>query len=241
MPRFSWFALAASLTYAPTAYAISPKVAVVVSGDPDVELREAAATIIQSLNQREKIVLPGDEVLSRVLQGSGRNNSPVYRDIARARAQLGRSARRDQVLLVRIGEHTSAHALVVLTRSRIAIQVEVFDVDAQTFYEGHAVVEGSATEKVTSFIIKRARTAARRNGKSATSRKTEPGISDSSKSTAQSNGSPKKSPARRWFRKNWPYLVAGVLLAGALTYVIVRERDNDPGEPMLRFTSGDGE
>ena len=46
-------------------------------------------------------------------------------------------------------------------------------------------------------------------------------------------------PARAWFRKNWAYLVGGLLLAGVVAFFIIRgRRDDSLPPPVLRFRTG---
>ncbi|MCB9624428.1 MAG: hypothetical protein H6723_14020 [Sandaracinus sp.] len=48
-----------------------------------------------------------------------------------------------------------------------------------------------------------------------------------------------RSPARRWLRANWAYLVGGALLVGVITGFVVRGRRNDDTPPpLLRFRPG---
>jgi hypothetical protein len=49
-----------------------------------------------------------------------------------------------------------------------------------------------------------------------------------------------ESRAKRRIKKAWPYLLAGALLAGGVTYLIIDRRNTDQvGPPLLRFTPGE--
>ncbi|MCA9529194.1 MAG: hypothetical protein KC543_03540, partial [Myxococcales bacterium] len=49
----------------------------------------------------------------------------------------------------------------------------------------------------------------------------------------------RRDRVRRFFRKGWPYMVAGALLAGVVTAVVVRRGDGGKGAtPVLRFRPG---
>jgi len=49
-----------------------------------------------------------------------------------------------------------------------------------------------------------------------------------------------ESRAKRRIKKAWPYLVAGVLIAAGVTYLIIDRRDTNEAEPpLLRFRPGE--
>jgi hypothetical protein len=49
-----------------------------------------------------------------------------------------------------------------------------------------------------------------------------------------------ESRAKRRIKKAWPYLLAGVLLAAGVTYLIIdRGRTNEAEPPLLRFRPGE--
>ncbi len=48
------------------------------------------------------------------------------------------------------------------------------------------------------------------------------------------------SPARQWFKKNWAFLLAGVLLVGVVTGFVIRSRRDDPDvDAVIVFRPGE--
>lgn len=232
--------------------AVAPKVAVVVVGDADARLRAAAVRV------EDAVVGGGLRVADDLgLRGALRGEPAPTEDdglasVRRVRRALGLSEAEDAPNLARLGRMAGA-ALVVVVRADAhgGVEAVAFQVAAAQFYEGALDAEQTAPERLARAFERRARHAAE-----ATSAVAATGAAAAHASTAAPRApassarathapgaatSPDAPRAERSFlAKSWPYLVAGALLAGCLTYVIIDQTNgNEPAQtPVLRFSPG---
>jgi len=213
--------------------AVSPKVAFVVAGDPDETLRNTAVFV-----ESEAIIaglrVPTDGALRAAMRGEPSTEEDGLQRLRSIRRGLGFDPRKDLDSYKRIGTIAGADALVVVHREG-AIVLEVFDVSAAQFYEGVLQIDDSSSEQRLKFIESRA--------KQAQLRWSEPPPAPASPAASPKVNAPDEpadeSRAKRRIKKAWPYLVAGALLVGGVTYLIIdQRRDDDPGPPLLRFRPG---
>lgn len=215
--------------------AVAPKVAVVVAGDPDETLRETAG-FIENETMLAGLRTPTDPALRDAMRGEPAADDDGLQGLRSIRRGLGFDPRKDLDSYKRIGIIAGADALVVVHREG-AIILEVFDVSAAQFYEGALRFDDSNSAQRLKFIESRA--------KQAQLRWSEPPPAPTPAPTAapQKVNAPKQpadeSRAKRRMKKAWPYVVAGALLAGGVTYLIIDRRGtNDAGPPLLRFRPG---
>ena len=210
-----------------------PKLAVVVAGDPDETIRNTAQFIEQEL------VLAGmetasDPALRAAMRGAPPSEEDGLERLRSIRRSLGIDPRKDPSSYQRIGLIAGADALVVI-RKRGPILVEVFDVAAAQFYEGVLEFDTSTSESRVKFIQSRAEQAQLRWSQP-------PAPPPEAKKVVVNEPEEKEDQSRakkRW-KKAWPYVVVGALLAGGVTYLIIDQRRTpESGVPLLRFRPGE--
>ena len=110
----------------------------------------------------------------------------------------------------------------------------MFDVAAAQFYEGTLEFDSTTPQERVKFIESRADQAQLRwSTPPPPPPEPKPKVNEGEKKDADSRAK------KRW-KKAWPYVVVGALLAGGVTYLIIDAR-NDPetGVPLLRFRPGE--
>jgi hypothetical protein len=210
-----------------------PKIAFVVAGDPDETLRNTAA-FLESEVTLAGLRAPTDSTLRGAMRGEASAEDDGLDGLRSIRRGLGFDPRNDLDSYKRIGIIAGADALVVVHREG-AIILEVFDVSAAQFYEGALQFDDSSSAQRLKFIESRA--------KQAQLRWSEPPPSAPPPAASTKISTPEQaadeSRAKRRMKKAWPYLVAGLLLVGGVTYLIIDQRGtDDPGPPLLRFRPG---
>jgi hypothetical protein len=209
-----------------------PKIAVVVAGDPDETLRNTAAFVEQE-SVAAGMQTPTDPALRAAMRGEPPSEDDGLERLRSIRRGLGLDPRKDHASYQRIGLIAGADALVVVHR-RGAILLEVFDVAAAQFYEGVLEFDSSTPEERVKFIRSRAEQAQLRwSAPPPPAPEAKPEVNTGEKKDEDSRAK------KRW-KKAWPYVVVGALLAGGVTYLIIDAR-NDPetGVPLLRFRPGE--
>ena len=209
-----------------------PKIAVVVAGDPDDTIRNTAA-FIETEAIKAGLHAPTDPALRAAMRGEPPTEDDGLNGLRSARRGLGLDPRKDLTAYKRIGIIAGADALVVVRREG-SILIEVFDVAAAQFYEGVLSFDDSESDERAKFIESRAEQARLRwTAPPPTPAAEKPKVNEAEQKSDDSRAK------KRW-KKAWPYVVAGVLLAGGVTYLIIdQRRTNDPGPPLLRFRPGE--
>ncbi len=124
-----------------------------------------------------------------------------------------------------MGRASSADAIVVL---RANTPVRVFHVAGGAFF----VRPAGATD---AFVLQ----AVRESALALPSGVSPAEVAHADPDAAPSTDDEEIPPARAFMRRNWPYFVAGLLLAGAIAWVVVgATRDDEVPPPVLRFRPG---
>ncbi|MFO0695520.1 MAG: hypothetical protein U0230_18310 [Polyangiales bacterium] len=253
------FALSALLLVASpvAAQETRPRIAVVVKGDPSPELVRAAEGLAEALEARGDVMQPSDAAARAALRGATSETEDGLADVRAARRSLGWDETRDVDLLVRLGTFFDCDALVIV-RSGTPPVAEVFDVGRRDFYDGVATLDDETFERPSRFVRARARAARERRltdasaeaaaattpvaaaaasatGTAAAGPGAQPGSLAAATEPSRRSDAP---PARRFFRKNWPFFVAGALLAGAITWVVIAKTGNDTPAPVVHVRPG---
>jgi hypothetical protein len=224
----------------------APKVAVVVAGDPDDTLRGTAARIARVVADAEGLRGPSDPGLVRALRGEPGAEDDGLDRVRRDRRRLGLGDDDDAPLLLRLGRMTGAAVVVVVRGADEGASLEVFDVNAQAFYEGGLSLPADDAH-VQGFITSRARAARRRASAEAVAVTTAAEADQQAEGEAgehggqgaeHTGGTPQAEERPGFFRRNWAYILAGVAVAGAATVLVVTRGDDASPPPVLRFRPG---
>jgi hypothetical protein len=220
------------------------KVAIVVAGDPDALLTDAASEVGDALASSPGLMLTADAELSRALRGG---QSPEVDDgLAEVRAlrrRLGISADADRDVLSQLGRLAGAVAVVVLAR-RPDPRIEVFDVGRSAFFADALAVAGAEPAAIHRFVLRRAGAAQRHVGEARPTRHVadSPEAAADAASTAEAAAETEDAQPnarRRFMRRNIAYIAAGALLVGAGVFLLVDRLKDDPA-PIIRIRPGGG-
>lgn len=226
-----------------------PKVAVVVVGDPDQALRDAAGRLEEALATSGRLTLPSDAGLRRALRGEP---APAEDDgLGRVRVErrrLGLGEDRDLPALRALGRMAGAAAIVAVRRAGSEVEAVVIDVSRGAYFEGELSLGNADAETVRRFVAARARAAAR--GAAAGTDAADPSPPGPAADVDGETGGPaatgpSPTPGEREDEEDsggildeWPLFVAGLLLIGAVIVFTVEDGPAAPGPPVLRFVSG---
>jgi hypothetical protein len=224
------------------------KVAVVVAGDPDALLVDAAAQVQAALAATESLVLPSDQALGAALVGAPAPAADDGLGEARAaRRRLGLGGAAEQPALAKLGGLTGAVALVLVRRTPDP-SIEVYDVARGAYFEGKLEVAGAEPQSIGRFVRRRAHAARAHIGEPIVTSPPPPPAPETAEAimprtaaeaaTSAAPGEDAEAPPRApWIRRNWPYFVVGALLAGAVTFIVVSRNGDDP-QPVVRIRPG---
>lgn len=225
---------------------VRPKVALVLSGDPDDGAVAALEGLTALLEDGAVVRLPSDPALRRALAGRGTDDG--LDEVRAERRRLGLSERRDIPVLTRLGRLAAAVAVVVVRAAGDGYEAVVLDVGRGAFFDG-ALSLPASSEDAQAFLGRRARAAIRAVDAPPAAEST-PSISEAEEASVaaslaaatEADGAaptPPGDPVLLWFEQNWAYLAAGVLLAGGIAFVAVVATDPGAPQPMLRFVPGE--
>lgn len=212
----------------------APKIAVVVVGDPDPILRAAARRVERAVEG--SLRLPFDPGLRRALRGEAGEAGDGLEEVRRERRRLGLEEDRDAALLAALGRRAGASALAVVRAGPQEPELLVLDVRNAAFFEGELTVSADLQgNRLARFVTRRAHAAARGALPADV-----PSPAEAAVAASITDSSPAEEPAQQpeLFEQIWPYLVAGALLAGMITAIVLTSEDSGADQPVLRFVPG---
>ncbi len=207
-----------------------PKLAVVVAGDPDPQLREAARRVERASG--EHLRLPFDPGLRAALRGEPAEGDDGLEDARRERRRLGGDEARDAPVIAALGRRAGADVVGVVRAGEDGPELVVLDVRHAAFFEGTLALSADVADaRIARFVRSRARASAR-GAEAPEAAAGTPAPEGATDGTAQ--------PARQpdFFEQFWPYFVAGGLLAALLIGIAVTSATAGSNTPVLRFVPG---
>ncbi|MGE0785283.1 MAG: hypothetical protein AB7S26_06330 [Sandaracinaceae bacterium] len=223
-----------------------PKVAIVVEGDPDPAIRALARRVEGALSDApvREVFDPG---LRAALRGELSTEDDGLETVRRDRRRLGISESIDAPILAQLGRRAGAPAVAVLRSTPEGTELLMLDVARGGFFEGSLTIRAETSDReIATFVVRRARAAAR-HGVSptpgdGTATPTEAPVEGAVLPAVRAGTSEEPAPEEEhepdFFEEFWPYLAAGVLLAGMLTAIGIVASTESSTQPMLRFVPG---
>ncbi|MFK8002371.1 MAG: hypothetical protein AB8H86_22450 [Polyangiales bacterium] len=206
------------------------KFALVIVGDADAVLQTRASDLSQALHDAGLTSVHDDAIREALLGGGTDEDGLGPLRGARRTLSLSDDAGARSDALERIGRASGADTLVLVARR--APTLRVYDLTARSFYQA---VPASPDD--VPYIASATRAAAARA-------LTAPALvaEAAEEAEAEVDADEELPPVRAFFRKNWPYMVAAVLLAGAIVWLVVGAgSDDEAPPPVLRFRPGSAE
>ena len=210
----------------------APKIAVVVTGDPDEALVAAARRVERAIEGRLRV--PFDPGLRAALRGEPGEDDDGLEGVRRERRRLGLEEDRDASLLSRLGRRAGASAVVVVRAGAAAPEVLVLDVRNAAFFEGELALAADVPDaRVARFVERRASVSARGGELPGSA------VPSPTEAAAAATAPTPEQPAQPdFFEQFWPYLVAGLLLVGMITAIVLTSTAPGSDQPVLRFVPG---
>lgn len=211
----------------------APKVAVVVSGDPDDRMRTLARRVDGALEPALR--RPFDPGLRAALRGDPGQADDGFDGVRRDRRRLGSSEAEDAPVVSRLGRRAGALVVAVARAGEDGPELVVVDVRHGAFYEGTLPLSSSTPEaRIVEFIGRRARASLRRAHVAPEAVAEVEGAAEDEPEpeTPEEPGEPD------FFEQYWPYMVAAVLLAAMITAIVATSVSDAPAQPVLRFVPG---
>lgn len=229
----------------PDAAARTPKVAIVLAGDPDPQLALAARALEETLGADAALTMPSDPAIRAALRGDGHDDG--LDDVRSERRRLGLGESRDVHALTVLGELVGADLVLVVRGGHGTPTATAFDVLRRSFYDGELALEPIDVARALAFVERRAARAAQplapgelTHPPSEPSSDEAAGATVASPEEAAEAATEEETPEHQpdFFEQYWPYFAAGALLVGAVIFVVFATQTNDTPPPVLRFHLG---
>jgi hypothetical protein len=223
----------------------TPKIAIVIVGDPDPATLAAVTALEAAVASDPRVTMPTDPAMRAALRGEGEGDG--LDEVRAERRGLGLGEEHDATPLTVLGEVASADLVIVVHTAHGATHATAFDVLRRAFYDGELELV-PLDEHAADFVARRARRAARPLADGET---THPPPAETAPSTTTPSVDPQLAvaaeaaahtdPVLDFFSQNWPYFAAGALLIGGIVFVVLATTSsNSVPPPVLRFEAGGG-
>ena len=234
-----------SLVSAPSALADGPRIVVVVEGDAAESTLGAAQRLEDAVAASNSVTLPGDALIRAALRGAEASPDDGLDAVRGLRRRIGWSVDADREALGAIGEQLELVAIILVRGGSMPV-ARVYDVAAVQFFVGEAALDDASLETSTRFVLARVRAAERRRvapppDSAATAGESNVGTTAVAPEIAGAltpSTAPDQPVQRSWIRRNWPFLVAGALLAGTTTFFIAQRAGRDTTSPVIHIRPG---
>lgn len=240
---FTWLALASTTLAqeqppeAGSEPARSPRVALVVAGDPAEATSAAAARLEESLAAGGALTLPSDAATRAALRGGEGTPEDGLDELRGLRRRLGITADGDRELLATLGERLEL-VVIVVVRGAVDPTAKVYDVNAARYFAGEAALDVASVEVATQFVVARAEAADQRRRAPPPDATAAAATPPPARATADPTAPVDAPPPRSFMRRNWPFFVAGVLLVGTTTFFLVQRGRDDTSPPVIHIRPG---
>lgn len=234
------------------ARADAPRIAVVLEGDPTPGATAAAEGLETALLASEEVAQPSDPLVRAALRGNTGAPDDGLDAVRGLRRRIGWSQDADREALASLAGRLALAAVVVVHVGDAPV-ARVYDVTARRYFAGEAAIDEAGRDATVAFIVSRAAAAERRrtaptpadvaatpetagapDGDTAASASPAP-LGATTEPTVPPVDAP---PQRSWIRRNWPFLVAGALLAGTATFFIVQRGGHETSPPVIHVRPG---
>lgn len=204
-----------------------PRVAVVIEGGASEMSVEAATRLEGALAASGEVALPDDATRAALLGDRGTAGDGLER-IRSLRRRADWTSAGDRDVLSELGSALDVVALVLVrgVEDGSELAARVYDVGAGRFFQGAVVIDAVSTGE--GFVLARVRRASERARTAATT----PVELEPERSSPLDDQAPER---RSWMGRNWPFVVAGVLLAGATTFFVIQRTNADESPPVIHI------
>lgn len=238
--RVTWLSLLLTLLLFATgvrADPLSPKVCVVVAGDPDVAVRSAAAQIADAIAARSDLRGVADADVRAVLRGETRNDASLVPLVEARRALTANDD--DAMFLDRLGQRLGCTLVIEMAARPAGILLRPYDVVHHAFREAREVPTLDASLMDT-FVVMHARAALGSLRPAAAQGAVVLPSSARSTGSARRGGQRQGEPRRDSGPALWAWAVAGgaaLLLVGGFLLA----QSSTPSAPVIVVTHAGGE